>query len=290
MRARMDDVVAEQAPRTDAVKVSVVVPCFNSVATLHEAVRSVQQQTLRDFEIVLVDDGSTDATRALIARIAGAHPRVRIEPILQANAGTAAARNAGIARARGRYVLPLDADDLIAPTMLERCATLLDSDPEIDIVYCDREDFGDISAIRSAGSFAVERLKFFNQLGYCSLYRRSLWQAIGGYRTNVSGFDDWDFWIAAAVRERKAAHIPEPLFKHRRHAQSQLWRLMPAFERLHAQIILNNRAAYSEDEVAMAERYLQNGESAAMLRSAQFVFRMHYFQDYEARQMERTCG
>ena len=270
--------------------VSVVIPCFNSAATLADAVRSVVEQTATDFEIVIVDDGSVDATAELVAHLVAAHPRTRIDWHRQANAGTAAARNTGVAAASGRYILPLDADDLIAPTMLERCASVLDGDATLDIVYTDREDFGDVKAVRDAGAFTLERLKFFNHIGYCSLYRRSLWQAIGGYRTNVSGFDDWDFWIAAALRGAGAHGIREPLFRHRRHARSQLWRLMPAFERLHAQIIVNNREAYSADEVAMAERFLQDGSPVAMLRSARFVFESRYFADYDTREAESTCG
>jgi glycosyltransferase involved in cell wall biosynthesis len=275
----------EQSP----VKVSVVVPCFNSEATLCETAQSVLVQTLRDFEIVFVDDGSTDATRALIERIIGENVHTRMRLVAHANGGPAAARNCGIAAAQGVYILPLDADDLIAPTMLERCAAVLDDAPEVDLVYTDREDFGDISGVRTAGTYAIERLKYFNQIGYCSMYRRSLWQAIGGYRANVSGFDDWDFWLAAALRGCCARHVPESLFKHRRRRDSLLWRLLPRFERLHAQIILNNRDAYTEREAEAAESFLQRGEAAPMLQSARFLFLARYFEGY-ALPLERSCG
>jgi glycosyltransferase involved in cell wall biosynthesis len=269
--------------------VSVVVPCFNSVATLHETVESILAQTRRDFEILLVDDGSTDTTRALIECIIDENTHTRMRFVAQANAGTAAARNRGVASARGHYILPLDADDLIAPTMLERCAAVLDDADEIDIVYTDREDFGDINGVHPAGNYTIERLRYFNQIGYCSMYRRSVWQRIGGYRTNVTGFDDWDFWLAAALEGCRAQHVPEPLFRHRRHRDSLLWQLLPQFERLHAQIILNNRAAYTELEASAALSFLEGGEVASMLRSARFVFLARYFEGYTT-PARPSCG
>ena len=275
---------------SNPVRVSVIIPCFNSAATVAETVESVISQSARDLEIVLVDDGSTDATRGLIERLIGDNPDTRMRLVEQPNAGVASARNRGIALAQGRYILPLDADDLIAATMVEQCASVLDSAPEIDLVYTDRQDFGDIDAVRTAGIFAIERLKYFNQIGYCTLFRRSMWQAIGGYRSNVSGFDDWDFWLAAALHGFRARHLPQPLFRHRRRRDSLLWRLLPDFERLHAQIILNNKRAYSECEVSMAAHFIETGEEVPVLRSARFVFLAHYFKDYASSSAERSCG
>jgi glycosyltransferase involved in cell wall biosynthesis len=286
--------VRAPASRTEAdpVAVSVVIPCFNSSAFVAETVGSVLSQTMREFEIVFVDDGSEDDTRSVIDAIIAAHRDVPMRALSQQNAGTAAARNRGIDAARGHYILPLDADDLIAPTMLEECAAVLDTQPEIDLVYTDREDFGDVEAVSAAGTYAVERLKYFNQLGYCTLYRRSIWDAVGGYRANVSGFDDWDFWLATALRGYQGSHLPKPLFKHRRRATSLLWRLLPDFERLHAQIVLNNRDAYSDAEIRMAQRFLDHGEPATMLRSARFVFLARYYQGYPGHPVasEASCG
>jgi glycosyltransferase involved in cell wall biosynthesis len=271
---------ADDAP---TVAATVVIPCCNSAAFVGETLASVIAQTLPDVEVVVVDDGSTDDTVAVVEAAMAAHPSGRMRLVRQQNAGTAAARNRGIALARGRYILPLDADDLIAPTMLEECAALLDADPGLALVYPDREDFGDLAGVRVAGEFALRRLKYFNQLPYCSLYRKTIWQAIGGYRVNVSGFDDWDFWIAAALRGCRGRHLGKPFLKHRRHGDSQLWRLIGDYEQLHARIMLNNAAAYSAAEVAMAERFLAGGEASAALRSARFVFLARYYEGYPAR-------
>jgi glycosyltransferase involved in cell wall biosynthesis len=186
------------------------------------------------------------------------------------------ARNRGIAIARGRYILPLDADDLIAPTMLETCAHVLDNQPQTGLVFTDRQDFGDLAALWAAGRFDLRRLKYFNQLSYCAMFRREMWEAIGGYRVNVSGFADWDFWVAAASRGFRGHHLPSPLLQHRRRRNSHLARIMDDYERLYANIILNNREVYSEIEVDAANRFLSSGERVALLRLSKLIFAQSY--------------
>jgi glycosyltransferase involved in cell wall biosynthesis len=257
-------------------KVSVVIPCYNSAAFLAETVASVAAQSLQDHEIVLVDDGSSDHTPALIAHLAADSDGDRIITASQTNQGVASARNRGVALARGRYILPLDADDVIVPTMLAACARILDEEPQTALVFTDREDFGALSGVVASGRFELQRLKYFNQIPYCSMYRRELWTAIDGYRANVSGFDDWDFWLAAAVRGARGHHVAQPLLRHRRHRDSQLGTTMRDYQRLYATIILNHREAYAPDEVSAAKGYLEKGKPAALLQLSQRIFERSY--------------
>ena len=261
---------------SEPVTVSVVIPCHDSAAFLRATVESVVTETLQEMEVVLVDDGSTDDTRALIERLIAEHPERRMLALSQAHAGVAAARNAGIAAARGRYVLPVDADDLIAPSTLESCAAVLDAEPETAVVFPDREDFGELEGRFTSGPFELGRLKYFNQIPYCSMFRREVWTAIGGYRVNVSGFDDWDFWIAAAARGFRGHHLPRPLLRHRRHGSSQLAAIMRDYERLYARIILNNAEVYSERETVAARRFIADGEPAALLSVGKLIFAARY--------------
>src|SRR4051812_15947600 len=107
--------------------VSVIVPCFGQAHYLPEAVGSVLAQTFTDWECIIVDDGSPDDTAAVAARLAAGDDRIKI--VRQENRGLPGARNAGIRAARGRYILPLDADDRLEPTMLEKTVAVLQSDP-----------------------------------------------------------------------------------------------------------------------------------------------------------------
>jgi glycosyltransferase involved in cell wall biosynthesis len=255
-----------------AIKVSVIIPCYNSSAFVREAAESAFAQGLREMEVIFVDDGSVDDTRQVIARAIAENGNRCARLVCQPNSGVASARNHGIAEARGQYILPLDADDLVDASMLEECAGVLDAEPDTALVYTDREDFGDVEQVWPAGRYALDRLKYFNQIGYCSLFRRSVWQAIGGYRVNVSGVDDWDFWIAAAARGFRAQHLPKPHLKHRTRRGSLMWRILGDYERLHARIVLNNREVYSSAEVEMAERFLATGDPAPFLKAARLLF------------------
>lgn len=261
-------------------RVSVVIPCHNSELYIEETVSSVLDQDLRDFEIVLVDDGSRDATvdvvRALIQRL----PARTIRLIEQANRGQAGARNTAIDAARGRYILPLDSDDLIADGMLAHCADRLDADPGLDLVYGDREDFGDVSGVHASGRFELDRLKYFNQLAYCGMYRRALWQRVGGYQINVSGFDDWNFWIAAAAAGARAEHVPRVLMRHRRRRPSQMWSMLERYEKIYSQIVLNNAGCYSQREVEAASLHLHRNEPSSMASLARLVFLGLYYRDH----------
>ena len=107
-----------------------------------------------------------------------------------------------------------------------------------------------------------------------------MWQEIGGYRTNVTGFDDWDFWIAASLRGFRGKHLPKALLRHRRHQGSFLWKLLEEYTTLYARIILNNPAAYSDEERAQAERALSTGAPSSMLEASKFIFISRYYQGY----------
>src|SRR5262249_32672545 len=123
-------------------KVSVIIPCFNQGQFVDEAVASVLAQTYRDFEIIVINDGSTDeATNRKLA--AYDYPQAQV--MHTANQGAAGARNTGIAATSGQYILPLDADDRIAPTYLERAVAALEADARVGIVYCQAELFGEES-------------------------------------------------------------------------------------------------------------------------------------------------
>src|SRR4051794_31418414 len=122
-------------------KISIVITCYNIGAFLEEALQSALAQTYPDFEVIVVDDGSTDnATLALLDRLP-AQPRLRI--LRTPNKGVAHARNYGITKASGDYILPLDADDRILPSYLACAASVLDQQPEVGFVGCHFSTFGE---------------------------------------------------------------------------------------------------------------------------------------------------
>lgn len=200
---------------------SIVIPCFNHGNYVAEAVDSALAQTWPKVEVVVVDDGSTDSATAAAVDRQGERPRVRALRV--ANGGLAAARNHGIAHSRGEFLLMLDADDVLAPTFLERTVPVLRADARVGIVYTDVEYFGARKGKWHTPEFDFVELLCRNLMVATSLYRRACWEAVGGYDATMrDGFEDWEFWIAIGERGFAGARVPEPLFRYRQHATSML--------------------------------------------------------------------
>ncbi len=184
--------------------VSVIIPCYNLAKWLPEAVASVQAQTTQDWEIVIVDDASPDNTAEVAASLAARDPRIRVltNPT---NLYLSGALNAGIAASRGRYILPLDADNMIEPWTLAVLAGSLDADRGIHIAYgaCRfiLEDGSPDTAVSTDGvstwprdfSFRSQMLHR-NQIPSTCLYRREVWTRSGGYRRRCRTAEDAENW------------------------------------------------------------------------------------------------
>ena len=201
--------------------VSVVIPCYNYGEYLEDALRSVLDQTFSNFEVIILDDGSTD--RFTVEKLdeieKRALPRVRI--IRQENAGVSAARNRAISEARGKYICCLDADDKIAPTYLEKCLLVLES-RNLDVCYSHVQLFGDEHWVWETGEFDAAGLVKGNCVSTAAVFRKSVWEKAGGYRRNMDhGWEDWDFWISVAEAGGRGTVIPEPLFLYRRHGETR---------------------------------------------------------------------
>lgn len=194
--------------------VSVIIPCYNAGELLEEAIASVQSQTFRDFETIVVDDGSHDPLT--VARLDAIAEDQTLRLLRTDNRGVAAARNLGISEARGRYILPLDADDLIAPDYLEKAVVQFEAYPETCIVCCDALLFGEISGVCKLPEFSAEHLLAGNLLFISSLFRKSDWQAVGGFCEAMRyGWEDWEFWISLTRRCPRVTKISEPLLHYR---------------------------------------------------------------------------
>jgi glycosyltransferase involved in cell wall biosynthesis len=236
--------------------VSVVIPCYNYARYLPEAVESVVRQTYDNWEIIIVNDGSTDNTQKVAEGLIVKYAKQKIQLINQANSGQpAAVRNAGIAVAHGEFILPLDADDKIAPTFLEKTVAVLKDSPKVGVAYTHIQHFGTLKSVYQCGTFCTETLVRDNILPYASLYRRRLWQETGGYRTNV-GYEDWDFWLTLAEKGVLGLLVPEPLFFYRKHGVSRLGADNDRRNQMIAQLYANHPKLYSSKQVEDARKYL----------------------------------
>lgn len=191
---------------------SVVVPAYNVERTLDAAIRSLLDQTFPPLEIVVVDDGSGDAT-AEIASAFGDPVRV----IRQANGGTAAARNRGISEARGDVVCFLDADDRYAPDRLERIASKLEAEPGLDGVLTDALLVGPKGTRRASDWWPVaadrERLDIRARVIFCALaVRREVLGELGPFDSRFRLLEDVEMWLRLVCRGYAIGYLPDPSY------------------------------------------------------------------------------
>lgn len=242
--------------------VTVVIPCFNAGELLREAVASALDQDHAELEVVVVDDGSTDATtQAVLKELPG--PRVRV--IHQANAGPATARNTAIRAARGEYILPLDADDRFDPTYAGKALAAMQADPRVGIVYCDAMKFGAESGIWRLPAFSLEEMAVDNVIFCSSLFRKADWETVGGYRESLRhGMEDYEFWLRVLSLGREVVKLPEPLFFYRIQARSRTTEFMgdrPNVVATYAEIFRANQAFFARHaEVLFEHRFAQYRE------------------------------
>lgn len=184
-------------------KVSVVIPAYNSMAYLPETIANVLQQTYPDFEVVVVNDGSTDNTAEWISQIDD--PRIRL--ISQTNLGLAGARNTGIREAKGEYLAFLDADDLWESTKLAEQVTVLDNHPEVGLVctwvtYVDENgnSTGRVVQNHHEGHIWQQLTqRNFVESGSVAMVRRECFAKCGVFDCNLGSFvEDWDMWLRIA--------------------------------------------------------------------------------------------
>ncbi len=241
--------------------VSVIIPCYNYAAYVRESILSVVNQTFSDLEIIVVNDGSTDNSKALIESCIKDFANTRITLVDQSNFGQPAiSRNNGIKVAKGRFILPLDADDVLGSKMIAECLDAFNRNPEYSVVYTDfiNQSPDDSHYIQTTGEFRSDLLRVKNQLSYCSMYRREVWEALGGYRTNIRGYEDWDFWLAASLAGFVGKRIPKAHFIYRAKGSGVFSQAVVQDRFLKAQLCLNNPQAFSSQEISEAMRVLES--------------------------------
>lgn len=192
-------------------RISVIVPAYNAAETIGAALDSALGQTYAPYEIIVIDDGSTDDTARVLARY-----RDRLVYLKQANSGPAAARNRGLERARGDLIAFLDADDLFPRDALRAMGEMLEEQPEIEIVQGHVQD---VWANEGEWVRGEPRLSF--QLG-SALFRRRAIERIGRFLESLRQGEDTDFWLRTREEGLSRRVIPDVTYWYRRQAVNGL--------------------------------------------------------------------
>lgn len=226
--------------------VSIVTPCYNDAHYIHLPIESVLNQPYENFEMIIVDDGSTNTeTLQILKQIR--HPKISI--IRQENKGLPSARNTGIRAARGEYILPIDADDKITPICLTRSVEVLNSRPDVAMVYGNYRTFGNEERFIATGKFNTYRILFSNYFVVCSMYRRSAWEDVGGYTESLEGFADWEFWIKFIEKGWLLEKVKEILFMYHKHGASMVGNSHKNYRRIIAQIHSLHPRLYTKESL-----------------------------------------
>lgn len=202
-------------------EVSIVIPCYNQSQYLNECLQSVLDETTEHWEAIVVDDASSQGDPEPIVH-EFADPRIRLVRHKR-NRGLGAARNTGFRLAQAQLVLPLDADDRLAPAYLKKVGLALQQWPDADCAYPDFQFFGAENCVwhnQVCDAAIMTRRQWIPGPG--TLMRYSLWERIGGYCEDLEllGNEDWDFWLKAVTVGVRAIHVPEALYMYRRHERS----------------------------------------------------------------------
>lgn len=245
---------------------SIVLPTRNGARYLGEAVRSVVAQTFRDWELIVVDDASTDDTPGIAAALSAGDGRIRVVRS-DRRLRLPGALNAGFAVARGEYHGWTSDDNLYRPEAIAEMAAFLDAHPGADVVYADYtriDPEGRVTGSTRVG--APEDVYFGNCIGPCFLYRRTVGERLGGYREDLFLAEDMDFWLrASAVFTMRA--LRKDLYVYRTHGDSLTSRRAPAVIRATERALRSFYAAHpvpapdvrAKSWLALASRALQAG-------------------------------
>lgn len=231
-------------------KVSIIIPCYNQVNYIRESIESALNQTYKNIEIVVVNDASTDNSASVIKEYADKYPNI-IFLDEKENKGVIKSRNFAISKCSGNYILPLDCDDKIASTFVQKAVDILDNDVDIRIVYSKTMLFGEKNKEFKLDIFNPDTIIFGNCIPNTAMYRKQDFLKVGGYKDYMKeGLEDWDFWISileiAENKEKCAYRMDENLFFYR-YAFSNTRNdiSLEKINELYVNIVVNHKALYS---------------------------------------------
>lgn len=255
--------------------VSIIMPCYNDGKYMEEAVASVKAQTYPRWELIIVDDGSDDEeTVQIIKRM----ETEQIKVLHTDHIRPAGARNYGIRHADGTYILPLDADDRIDKTYIEKAVEMIESNSRIGVVYCEADMFGERSGKWNLPAYSFQSMLLDNVVFVTALFYRKDWERVGGFNSNMaSGMEDYDFWLGILELGKEIRQIPETLFHYRIKPASRTTGFQADYIQMQAayrQIYDNHKAFYEKHQ----EEYAKTLRDALI---EQVALRMKYEKMFE---------
>lgn len=195
--------------------VSFIIPYFNAGTTIQETIGSIFNQSYSNFDVWLINDGSTD--QISIDKLKEFEGNAKIHLLHQENAGPSVARNKAIQLSAAEFIVPLDADDLVEATAISECVSIATSDKDLGVIYGNLHFFGESNELKIQQVFAIERQVLWNQIAVCCLIRKEVFNSVGYYDEHLSklGLEDWEFWLRVGQSPWKFSKIEQVHFRIR---------------------------------------------------------------------------
>lgn len=202
-------------------KVSFIIPYYNAGGTVMETLGSIWAQSFTDYDVWLVNDGSTDAHSLEVLKEIERDPRVKV--LHQDNAGPSVARNAAIVQSRAEFIVPLDADDLIMPDAVSSALATMADEPDAGVVYGNLTHFGARTDFKYQHPFDIRTQLMSNPIAATALIRKTVFDRCGLYDEHLSklGLEDWEFWIRVHEGGFRLIKVEEVFFRYRKNPESR---------------------------------------------------------------------
>lgn len=231
-------------------KVSVIIPCFNQGGFVEDAVLSAVNQTYKNIEIICINDASTDNSSSVLKKLADTYRNIVFFDEKE-NRGVIYARNLGISAATGDYILPLDADNKIERTFIEKTVEVLEKNPDIGVVCSKVKIFGEENKNWNLSEPELKNILYSNNVDNCALFRKSDFLAIGGYKEYMQdGYEDWDLWLSFLEKGLRIHRIDEYLFNYRKHKEESRTKSIDnkKMNNIYRQIITSHLSLFLKEE------------------------------------------
>ncbi|MBC7947019.1 MAG: glycosyltransferase family 2 protein [Chitinophagaceae bacterium] len=248
--------------------VSIIIPCYNDGQYLDDSVGSAMQQTFTDFEIIIVNDGSTD--EATVRKLHSFNDPL-ISVLHKTNGHLSSARNHGIRNAKGKFILTLDADDKFDKTFIEKGVAILQRDSSVGAVTCYLRSFGLKRYSWKPLGGDLKNFLYRQESCASALFRKECWDKIGGYDEKMkTGYEDWEFWLRLTSEGWKIHVLKEYLLQYRVTEKSMfLTQAEPQREKIVEYMMEKHRQLYWDQlKDAVIKRKvidLRNPESTVLL-------------------------
>jgi len=252
-------------------KISVIIPAYNQALYISESIRSVLEQTYPEFELIVVDDGSTDETAQILTGIQD--PRICV--VRQPNSGLSAARNTGMRASSAPFITFLDADDYFLPDKLEILSNYLDEQSDIGLVvgrvrYIDESGNTIFESMKTPPKLVLPELLFENPICVSGILLRRKWvESIGEFDESLRACEDWDLWLRLAYSGCRFAWVEHPVVAYRFH-QGQMTR---ESERMRKAILSTLDKFFNQPELPEYLRtYKNTAYASGLVHAAAFEY------------------